>query len=168
MRDFEIRPTSRDDADWVEQFTVEHSLAPYVVAHGESYYPSELPGFVAESDGERIGFVSYRIDRNEVEIVTLDTVRENIGVGTALIEAVVRETRAVGCERVWLITTNDNLRALGFYQKRGFELVAIHRNALERSRAIKPEIPKVGLDGIPMRDEIELEIRVDPASGPRY
>jgi hypothetical protein len=64
----------------------------------------------------------------------------------------------VGCTRLWLITTNDNLHALRFYQKRGFMLVAVHRNAVEQSRKLKPEIPLYGKDGIPIRDEIELEM----------
>ena len=62
------------------------------------------------------------------------------------------------CTRLWLITTNDNIPALIFYQNRGFNLVAIHKNALEFSRRLKPEIPMIGLDGIPIRDEIELEM----------
>jgi hypothetical protein len=63
-----------------------------------------------------------------------------------------------------LVTTNDNLNALRFYQKRGFVLVAVHRNALEVSRKLKPEIPLVGMDSIPLRDEIELEMMVDGAA----
>jgi RimJ/RimL family protein N-acetyltransferase len=76
----------------------------------------------------------------------------------ALIEAVKNTARAAKCKRLWLITTNDNLNALRFYQKRGFVLVAVHRNALEISRQLKPEIPLFGADGIPLRDEIELEM----------
>ena len=158
MTRYEIRPTDAEDAEWVEQFTIDHSYAPFVVAHGEAYFPHELPGFVAESSGVPIGFISYRIDGPECEIVTLDSDVENHGVGTALIEAVMDEAHALGCVRLWLITTNDNLRALGFYQKRGFELVSVHRNALDRSREIKPQIPLCGDNGIPLRDEIELEM----------
>jgi Acetyltransferase (GNAT) family len=66
--------------------------------------------------------------------------------------------REAGCRRVWLITTNDNLRALRFYQRRGFRLVAVHPDALARSRELKPSIPEIGLDGIPLRDELELEL----------
>ncbi len=50
------------------------------------------------------------------------------------------------------------MNALRFYQKRGFVLVAIHRDALDISRKLKPEIPLIGNDGIPLRDEIELEM----------
>jgi N-acetylglutamate synthase-like GNAT family acetyltransferase len=157
MAEYQIRPTEPEDANWIEQFTIQHSHASFVVAHGELYYPHELYGFVAESGDECLGLVTYRLDRSECEVITLDCNLENHGVGTALLETVVSEAQAVGCVRLWLITTNDNLRALGFYQKRGFELVEIHRNAVDRSREIKPQIPLVGDNGIPVRDEIELE-----------
>ena len=66
--------------------------------------------------------------------------------------------RERGCARLWVITTNDITDALRFYQRRGFCLVAMHRGAVDRSRArLKPEIPAVGAYGIPLRDEIELE-----------
>jgi len=157
MAEYEIRATEPEDANWIEQFTIQHSHASFVVAHGELYYPHELYGFVAESGDECLGLVTYRLDRSECEVITLDCNLENHGVGTALLETVVSEAQAVGCVRLWLITTNDNLRALGFYQKRGFELVEVHRNAVDRSREIKPQIPLVGDNGIPVRDEIELE-----------
>jgi ribosomal protein S18 acetylase RimI-like enzyme len=67
-----------------------------------------------------------------------------------------------GCRRVWLITTNDNLEALGFYQKRGFVLAALHRNAMAETRRFKPNIPLIGMGGIPLRDELELERKIAP------
>ena len=158
MTNFAIRPTASDDADWIEKFTIEHSRASFVVAHSEIYYPHELHGFVAESGSDCLGLITFRFDGQECEIITLDSVLENHGVGTALLEAVAAEARALGCQRLWLITTNDNLHALGFYQKRGFELVEIHRNAIERSRDIKPQIPLVVDNDSPLRDEIELEV----------
>jgi hypothetical protein len=60
---------------------------------------------------------------------------------------------------LWLISTNDNLNALKFYQKRGFSLVKLYKNAVNETRKkIKPEIPLIGENGIPIRDEVELEI----------
>ena len=76
----------------------------------------------------------------------------------SLIDAVKEIAAAAGCKRIWLITTNDNTAALRFYQKYGLALVAVHRNAVEASRRLKPEIPLTGNDGIPIRDEIELEM----------
>ena len=128
------------------------------VAHGTIYRPAELPGFVAEADGEAVGLLTYHIAGGACEIVTLDSQREGRGIGTALIEAAKDAARQAGCRRLWLVTTNDNTHALCFYQKRGFVLVAVHRDAVTASRAIKPEIPLIGNDGIAIRDEIELEM----------
>ncbi len=59
----------------------------------------------------------------------------------------------------WLMRKSyDNMNALRFYQKRRFRLIAVFPNALEESRKLKPEIPLTGIDGIPLRDEIELEL----------
>jgi GNAT superfamily N-acetyltransferase len=117
-----------------------------------------LAGFVAVVDGEHLGLATYRLECGGCEIVTLNSLREGIGIGTLLVEAVRSVALSNKCRRVWVITTNDNLQGLRFYQRRGFSLVAIHRNAIELSRKLKPEIPLIGLNGIPLRDELELEM----------
>lgn len=156
---FSIRPLAPADRPWVARFIAERWGAEIVVAHGAVYYPHELPGFVAVENADRVGLVTYHIDGDTCEIVTLDSLRPNRGIGTALVDAVRGAARESHCARVFLITTNDNLHALRFYQKRGFVLAALHRGAVNEARKIKPEIPLIGLDGIPIRDEIELEIR---------
>ncbi len=125
------------------------------------YHPQDLPGFVAIQEGEKVGLVTYNIEGESCEVVTINSTQPSSGVGTALIEAVRDIAIKSRCKRLWLITTNDNLNALRFYQKRGFVLVAVHRNALDVSRKLKPEIPLIGDDGIPLRDEIELEMMLD-------
>ena len=102
--------------------------------------------------------ITYRAEGNACEIVTLNSLVEGRGIGTALVQAVREVAVNAGCKRLWLITTNDNLTALRFWQKRGFWLVRVHRNAIADSRRLKPEIPLTGEHGIPIRDEIELEI----------
>ena len=131
-----------------------------IISRGKIHDASKLPGFVALSDNESVGLVTYRIDGKNCELVTLDSWKQNFGIGTSLIDAVKREALKAGCSRLWLITTNDNLHALGFYQKRGFHLAAIYPNALDESRKVKPTIPETGMHGIPLRDEIELEIQL--------
>lgn len=160
MQSFEIRPSISEDQAWIKATLVEHWGSQLVVSRGQIHDPSQLSGFIAISTGKRVGLVTYRVDGEDCEIVTLDSWQENIGVGTALIDAVKRVAIEAGCSRLWLITTNDNLQALGFYQKRGFHLVAVHPNALAESRKIKPAIPEIGFNGIPLRDEIELQIRL--------
>jgi ribosomal protein S18 acetylase RimI-like enzyme len=153
-----IRPVTATDESWVVEFIDRRWGAPYVVAHGQLYYPNTLPGFVAEVDGERVGLLTYHADGLDWEIVTIDSLEPGSGVGSDLIFAARQEAKRAGASRLWLITTNDNLNALRFYQKRGFRLVALHRDALDRSRQLKPNIPLVGQDGIPLRDELELEM----------
>jgi ribosomal protein S18 acetylase RimI-like enzyme len=149
-----------NDADrgWVARLLKEHWASTRSVSRGRVYDADRLPGFAAVRDGRPIGLATYRIEDDECEIVTLNSLGERQGVGSALVDAVKDVARGASCRRLWLITTNDNLAAVRFYQKRGFVLVAIHRNAMEESRRLKPEIPLVGLDGIPLRDEIELEL----------
>jgi len=161
MPDITIQPLNTADREWVSQFMLEHWGSNKVVSRGVVYYPQDLPGFVALHESEKVGLVTYNITGASCEIVTIDSIRPSSGVGSALIEAVRDIAQKARCKRLWLITTNDNMNALRFYQKRGFVLVAVHRNALEVSRKLKPEIPMIGDHGIPLRDEIELEMMLD-------
>lgn len=153
-----VRALTPADRDWVARHVTEHWGTEIVAVHGTCYHPAELPGCIAEMDGQPVGLITYHIAGDECEIVTLDSLAEGRGIGTALIEVVKAEAIAADCRRLWLITTNDNLRALGFYQKRGFRLVAIYPGAMDAARKLKPEIPLLGNAGIPIRDELELEI----------
>ena len=165
MPSFTVRPLTPADRDWVARHIADRWGAEIVVAHGVVYRPAELPGFAAVQDEDVAGLVTYNIEGDACEIVTIDSSHPGLGIGTALIEAVECAAIASGCRRLWLITTNDNLHALGFYQKRGFRLVALRPGAVDRARKLKTEIPETGNDGIPIRDEIELEIA--PLSGSR-
>jgi len=131
-----------------------------MITRGNVYRPEQLEGFIIEDRNEWIGLVTFIIKDNEMEVPSLDSLREGQGIGTKLLKAVIEDARARRCKRVFLITTNDNLNALGFYQKRGFELVTIYRGAINKSRKRKPSIPLIGMNNIPLRDEIELEINL--------
>ncbi|MEV0405531.1 GNAT family N-acetyltransferase [Actinoallomurus sp. NPDC050550] len=153
-----VRPVAPDDLAWLREVFTERWGGVISVSRGVAHDTTAIPGFVAHLDGDRAGVATYRVDGPECELVTLDSVREGVGVGTALVDAVAEAARAAGLVRLWLVTTNDNLRALRFYQRYGFDLVAVHRDAVARSRALKPSIPETGLDGIPIRHELELEL----------
>ncbi len=168
MSNIIIRPINPEDRAWIIQFIAEHWGAEIVVSRGVVYHPQDLPGFVAIQEGKKVGLVTYNIEGESCEVVTIDSIRPSSGVGTALIEAVRDIAIKSRCKRLWLITTNDNLNALRFYQKRGLVLVAVHRNALDVSRKLKPEIPLIGDDGIPLRDEIELEMMLDNMAKARF
>ncbi len=156
----DIRALSAGDRDWVEQFVVERWGATVVVGRGRSWSPAELPGFAAYEDEQRVGLATYEIEGDACELVTIDSLVEGEGVGTALLEAVKEAARSEGCTRVRLVTTNNNLRALLFYQKRGFRLVALIPGGVEELRKLKPSIPAVDSAGLPIRDELHLELRL--------
>lgn len=155
-----IKPLAESDRPWAHQVLIDSWGSILVVTRGILRDLSDAAGFVAWYGGERVGLITYRLDGDECEITTLDSQREGIGAGSALLAAVQDMARAAGCRRVWLLTTNDNLHALRFYQRRGYHLAALYPNALEESRRLKPEIPLIGLDGIPLRDEIVLEMHL--------
>lgn len=157
-RNLTVRPLTADDLAWTRELFTERWGGVISVSRGIAHDTTRLPGFVASVGGERAGVATHRIDGRECELVTLDSVREGAGVGTTLVDAVAQAARAAGAVRLWLITTNDNLPALRFYQRYGFDLVAVHRDAVARARALKPSIPQTGLDGIPIRHELELEL----------
>jgi GNAT superfamily N-acetyltransferase len=150
----EIRPG--DPAEVAPFLERHHSLR--VARLGRLGFPLDHPRLVAEENGRLVAVATYVIGGDACEVLTLHADERRRGFGTALIEAAAEVARAAGCSRLWLITTNDNLDALRFYQRRGFRLAALHAGAVDESRArLKPEIPPIGDHGIPIRDELELE-----------
>ena len=117
------------------------------------------PALVAEGeDGELAGVLTYVPGDAEAEILTLHAARQWAGAGTALVAALEGLAVGQGWERLWVLTTNDNLDALRFYQRRGFRLTGLHAGAVDRARAqLKPDIPAEGEYGVPLRDELVLE-----------
>jgi ribosomal protein S18 acetylase RimI-like enzyme len=131
-----------------------------VAVHGTLFRPAELPGYIAERGGRLVGLLTYDVTGDMLEIVTLNAIERRIGIGTLLIEAAVHAARRKSCREVRLTTTNDNVDALRFYQRRGFRLAELRPGAVDRSRREKPEIPRTGDYGIPLRDEIDLVLLV--------
>jgi GNAT superfamily N-acetyltransferase len=160
MSQFVIRPLSAADRDWLNQILRDAFGDERVVVHKVIYYPADLPGFVAEMGGMQAGVVTYTLDFESCEIFSLNSVIEGQGIGTLLIEAVRGEALKTGCQRLWLVTTNDNLHALGFCQRRGFRLADLWPGAVDEARKIKPAIPLIGANHIPIHDKIELEIHL--------
>jgi GNAT superfamily N-acetyltransferase len=151
-----IRALSPSDRPWVVDLLQEHWGSVRIVSRGRVHEAADLPGFVALQGSRRAGLVTYDLRAGRCEIVSLNSLHPGHGIGSTLLAAVRQVAKGAGCSRLWLVTTNDNLHALGFYQRRGFLLWRIHRNAVADSRQLKPEIPLVSANGIPIRDEIEL------------
>jgi GNAT superfamily N-acetyltransferase len=156
--EYHIQPLTEAGAGWLASFWESHWGSTIIVIHGRVYHPQDVAGFYIRQGEQLLGLVTYILEAGECEIVSLDSLREGQGVGSALIAKVIETAMNAHSRRVWLVTTNDNVNALRFYQKRGFSLVRINRNAVDESRKIKPQISEIGMHGIPIRDEIELEI----------
>jgi GNAT superfamily N-acetyltransferase len=152
-----VRPVEARDRAWAASLLEERWGPGGVVTRGRLHRPEALPAFLALLGDRPSGLATYRIEGDECELVTLDSLEEGRGVGTVLLAAVEGAAREAGCRRLRLVTTNDNTGALRFYQRRGLVLAALRANALEESRRLKPGIPRCGAHGIPLRDEIELE-----------
>lgn len=159
MTNIQIRPIEEINKEWITSILEKQWGSTKIITRGKLRQADKLPGYIALLDDKKVGLITYSIE-NDCEIITLDSLVQGKGIGTALLEKVKQTAKEQNCKRVWLITTNDNMKALRFYQKRGFVLSALYPNALEQSRRLKPEIPQIGIDNIPLRDEIELEIKL--------
>lgn len=140
----------------------------HLAIHGELVDATEQDAVVAWADEQRVGMCTYRRDPSgsQWEIVSIDATVPGRGVGTALLAHVVELARTNNAERIWLVTTNENIRALRFFQRRKFNLVRLHVDAVTSARLLKPTIPMED-DGIPIRPELELEVRFAGQAGSR-
>ena len=152
-----VRPREQADETAVATFLSARG-SRRVARRGELVDPLEHPALLAEDAGRLAGVAGYVPGAERWELLTLHASESRAGVGTALLSALERAAATAGCNRLWVVTTNDNLDALRFYQRRGFRLSAIRPGAVDASRErLKPELPVAGDHGIPLRDELELE-----------
>jgi hypothetical protein len=158
-----VRPLGAGESDWVRAMMRERWGDEIVAGRGRVWRPAELPGIVAVGgSGERAGLATYAVEGDAAELVTIDALRP--GAGRLLLEAVADAARAAGAGRLLVMTTNDNLGALRFYQRAGFRLAALRPGAVDEARSLKPAIAATGADGIPIRDELDLVLEL---GGPR-
>jgi N-acetylglutamate synthase-like GNAT family acetyltransferase len=160
MSEINYRKILNEDKTWIKKFIQKHWGSNQIVVHKTKYYPYKLKGFLAENSKEKLGLITYKIENEKCEIITLDSIKENKEIGTKLVKLVFEKAKKKGCKLIWLITTNDNIKAIYFYQKLGFQLKKVNRNAVDKSRKIKPEIPLVNENGIPIRDELEFHLKI--------
>ena len=154
----EIVRIDAENRESVNRFILGHWYTLKMAVRGELVDLGSADGCAAVEDGEITGLVTWRLRAGELEILSLDSTEEHRGVGSALLGEAAREARRLSLGRVTLITTNDNTRALRFYQRRGFDMTGVFLNAVDKARKLKPEIPLTGEDGIPVRHEIELTL----------
>jgi ribosomal protein S18 acetylase RimI-like enzyme len=156
-----VRAPERDENTWIQRFLRESWGSAIVVSRGVAHDASRLPALLAVQTTQIVGLATFHFaDDGECELVTLDALRQQRGIGSALLTSVAEEAARRGCRRLWLITTNDNLDAIRFYQRRGMRLITVHPGAVDEARRIKPSIPLIGNHGIPIHDELEFELNL--------
>ena len=158
----EVRSLCADDLDWKRDTLVQTWGSTLVARQGKVIDALELDGFVAVDGGSRAGLATYAVEDDAVEVVTINVDSQSRGMGRALMDAVKARAQELGARRVWLSTTNDNVRAFRFYQQWGMDLAAVIRNGVEASRDVKPSIPRIGQHSIPVRDELVFELLLEP------
>jgi ribosomal protein S18 acetylase RimI-like enzyme len=156
-----VRPAGPADAEAIAAIHAASWGGSVAVGHGVAYDLTALPTLVAVAADVIVGVLTYHVDDDALEVVSIDANPPGRGVGSLLLDAAAESARARGLRRLWLVTTNDNLDALRFYQRRGLRLVGLAPGAVEASRRIKPTIPEIGAYGIPLRDELTLELGLE-------
>ncbi|HEY1485140.1 MAG TPA: GNAT family N-acetyltransferase [Micromonosporaceae bacterium] len=152
-----VRAAHPDDRPAIDEILTASWGEPRAAANGRLYDLTALPSLVAAADdGTIVGVLTYEIDAQDIEVVSIDASRPHQGIGGALLHAAGDIGRSLGLSRLWLVTTNDNLDALRFYQRRGLRIVGVRPGAVRASRRVKPSIPMIGAYGIEIRDEIVL------------
>ncbi len=155
----EIQSSDREE---LSAFIKQHWHSPVVMSRGRSYYPHTEAGFIERRDDQIVGVLTYHIEDDEMEILTLNATLEGKGIGSALMLAAIEKARDLGCHKILLTTTNDRLKPIGFYQRVGFRMTGINLGVVDEARKIKPQIPEFGERGVRIQDEIVMELRIKP------
>jgi GNAT superfamily N-acetyltransferase len=158
--EIQVRPVGDGDRPMIAWLMVELWGSAQQIVHQTVFRPAELPGVIAERAGRLVGLLTYHTDGGVLEVVTLNALERRTGVGTVLMETVAADAQRLRCHEIRLTTTNDNLDAIRLYPRGGGGVVARRGGAVDRARLEKPEIPRAGAYGIPLRDEIDLARRV--------
>lgn len=94
-------------------------------------------------------------DTYEINSIAVDEARQGGGVGAALVRAAVDHCRAAGAVRLIVATATAGTNVVRFYQRAGFRFCTIVRDAFSSDKGYPPGII---IDGIPLRDQIILDM----------
>jgi ribosomal protein S18 acetylase RimI-like enzyme len=150
-------PKDDTDRSWLRDLWRSEWGGDVMISKGNTYHIQDLSALIAWDGDTRVGAATYHMGTEDCELLSINATVDGRGVGTALLSAFEEAVRKSGRRRAWLITSNDNLDALRFYQRRGYRIVAVYPGAIDEARKVKPTIPTVGYYDIPIHDEIELE-----------
>jgi ribosomal protein S18 acetylase RimI-like enzyme len=155
-----VRPAAAEDYRRIEELALHFWDETEVDCFDRKYDVLECPAFLVWDGGEAVGQASYAIEGewNAVVLVMLNILpdHQRRGGGWMLLDAVRGEAVRRGLRRLLVVTSNDDLPALAFYQRYGFCITGILPGRIAADHG--GELP--GLAGIPVRDEIRLAYEV--------
>ncbi len=154
-----------EDRAQVAEFVERHWQSRLSMSRGKKFYPHLEQGFIERRDGVIVGLLTYHLDAEGMEILTLNSTLEGEGIGSLLILDAIAKARKEGCRKIFLVTTNDRLRVISFYQRLGFRMTMINLGVVDEARKVKPQIPLVGERGVPIHDEVVMELELQPFIG---
>jgi ribosomal protein S18 acetylase RimI-like enzyme len=157
-RTLSVHALQPQDREWVSLTHATVWGSVMVARKGELLDASTFPGFVAVRDGDRVGLALFCARGAEYEVLSVWAAIRGVGVGRALMQRCFEDARARGCRRVWLTTTNNNVRAIAFYQRLGMNLCAFYRDGVAADRSLKPSIPLRDEFGVGIDHELEFEL----------
>jgi GNAT superfamily N-acetyltransferase len=118
-RTFEIRSAKAGEREVIVALLQERWGGQTIIVHESTYRPADLPAYVAVDGPDLVGLGTYAPGTESWEVLSLDSLVPGHGIGSALLDRVEAAARAPGCPRIMLVTTNDNVDAIRFYQRRG-------------------------------------------------
>lgn len=156
----EYKKLKEGNREEVNKFIKKNWYSTDMFVGGDIIDMTTIDGIVVYEEGKIVALETYRIKDKECEIISLDSLKEGQGIGTELINRVIQIAKDNLCKRVKVITTNDNIHAIEFYQKRGFDMFKLYHNAVNRARQMKPSIPLLGDNNIFINHEIEFQFLI--------
>ncbi len=151
-----------EDRAEVAEFIERHWQSRLSMSRGRKFYPHQESGLIERRGGAIVGLLTYHIDEEGMEVLTLNSTLEGAGLGSSLMLDAIEKARKEGCRKIFLVTTNDRLRVISFYQRLGFRMTAINLGVVDEARKVKPQIPLIGERGVPIHDEVVMELAIEP------
>ena len=153
--EYKVQQASCDDVEVLEELVKLFWGDPIQLMFNQTFRVAQEPAITAKKDGNIIGFISYNdFRKNAVLIMALGILPgfQGCGIGRTLVEQVENYAKSQGKQQLLVVTSNDNLPALAFYQRHGFQLFEVAPNVIaEKLGGQKP-----GFARIPIRDELRL------------
>ena len=111
---------------------------------------------VAAEGGQRVGHLQLVGD--EIKNMAVVETQRGRGVGRALVAAAIERAREERIEVLRVATGAADTGNLRFYQRLGFRMRSIERDAFTSANGYPPGIE---VDGIELRDRVWLDLRLD-------